>query len=388
MKKISVILSLILLLTSCGGEEKSVDELIENGNLAAIKQKRQELNEEQKELREKLDKLNKYVDNQAEKTLPQLVTVQKLNDTLFKHYIQVQGDIETDQNIIIFPEYSGVLTDVYVKEGDRVQKGQLLAKIEDAGLSNQLAQQQTQARLAETTFERRKNLWEQKIGSEIQFLEAQANYEAAVEAANQTQKQLAKTELRAPFAGEIDNIIAEEGQVVNQGQTEVMRLVDLSDMYVRAAIPENYLSSIEKGSKVIVNISAIGEQYKGVIRQVGNYINPDNRKYDVEIAIPNKDRKIKPNLIADVQINNYTNQDAILIPETILQENAEGEAIAFIYEPESDSTGVAKKVKLELGLNYQNHIEVKSGLKDGDVIVIEGSKNIRDGQRIAKTNLE
>ena len=387
MKKIIFILTISVLLASCGGNDQSVDTLIENGNLTEIKSKKAELNNQQKELKAKIDKLNTYINKNEKKSKAQLVTTKKLEDTIFKHFVEVQGDVETDENIIIFPEYSGVLTEVYVNEGDQVSKGQVLAKIDDGGLSSQLAQQETQAQLAKTTYERRKNLWDQKIGSEIQFLEAKTNYEAAVKTADQTRSQLSKTQITAPFKGTIDDIIAEEGQVVNQGQTQVMRLIDLNDMYVTASVPENYLRSVEKGSEVKIELGAINEEYTGIIRQVGSFINPDNRKFDVEIEIPNPDGFIKPNMIATVLINNYTNQNAITIPEIILQENAQGETIAYLYEQQNDSTAIAKKVVLELGLSYENQIEVKKGLNTGDVIVLEGAKNLRDGQRITtKTN--
>lgn len=387
MRRISIIAILAALVISCGGNDESVDTLIEEGDLSALKARKQELNEQQQELKGQLQKINAFLENVQEKTQPQLVTLHELEPRLFEHYVEVQGDIATDENIIIFPEYSGVLSSLLVTEGDRVKKGQLLAKVEDAGLSNQLQQLETQAQLAKTTFERRKSLWDQQIGSEMQFLESQTNYQSALESVEQTRKQLAKTEIRAPFSGEVDNVIAEEGQVVNQGQTQIMRIVNLNDMYVKAAVPENYLGSIEKGSQVIVEIDAIGEIYKGVVRQVGNYIDPDTRKFTVEIALPNIDKKIKPNLIADVKINNYSNPNAILIPETILQENVNGNVIAYLYKPVSDSVGVAEKVILELGLNYDNEYEVETGLQAGDLIVVEGAKNIRDGQRIAPISI-
>ena len=386
MKKFIYLLLITITAVSCGNKEGSVDSLIEKGNLTEIKAKKAELSTQQKELKAKIDKLNTFIEKEEKHDRALLVSTEKINDTVFKHFVEVQGDVETDQNIIIYPEFSGVLTNVYVNEGQRVSKGQRLAKIDDGGLSSQLAQQETQVALAKTTFERQQRLWNQKIGSEIQYLEAKANYEAADKAAQQIRSQLSKTIITAPFAGVIDNVIAEQGQVVNQGQTEVIRLVNLSDMYVKASLPENYLNSIEKGTEVNVRLSSIGEEYKGTVRQVGNYINPDNRTFDVEIAIPNKDNKVKPNLIATVRLNDYTNENAITIPESILQENSNGETIAFIYEPVTDSTGTAKRVIVETGLNYDNRIEIKSGLNDGEIIILEGAKSVRDGQKVTTKN--
>ncbi|WP_300433935.1 efflux RND transporter periplasmic adaptor subunit [Christiangramia sp.] len=386
MKKFLFILIAALFFSSCGDEDKSADTLIDNGDLSAIKARKTELSNQQRELKAEIEKLNNFIQKKEKKQAAILVSTETLNDTIFKHFVEVQGNVETDQNIIIYPEYSGVLTKVYVNEGQRVSKGQRLAKIDDGGLSSQVAQQETQTALAKTTYERRKRLWDQKIGSEIQFLEAKANYEASLDATNQLKSQLAKTVIKAPFSGVIDNVMAEQGQVVNQGQTQVIRLVDLSDMYVKASLPENYLNNIRVGTEVSINLSSIGQEFKGTVRQVGNYINPDNRTFDVEIDIPNKNGQVKPNLIATVKVNDYTNENAITIPENILQENAEGETIAYLYQPQSDSIGVAKRVKLEIGLNYGNQIEVKSGLNDGDVVIIEGAKSVRDGQRVTTKN--
>lgn len=386
MKKFIYLLLITITVASCGNKEGDVDSLIETGNLTEIKAKKAELSTQQKELKTKIDKLTSYIEKKERHDKALLVTTEKINDTVFKHFVEVQGNVETDQNIILYPEFSGVLTNVYVKEGQRVSKGQRLAKIDDGGLSSQLAQQETQVALAKTTFERQQRLWDQKIGSEIQFLEAKANYEAADKAAQQIRSQLGKTVITAPFSGVIDNIIAEQGQVVNQGQTQVIRLVNLNDMYVKASLPENYLNSVKIGTEVNIRLSSIGEEYEGTVRQVGNYINPDNRTFDVKISIPNKDEKVKPNLIATVQVNDYTSENAITIPESILQENSKGETIAFLYEPTTDSTGTAKRIVLETGLTYDNKTEVKSGLKDGETVIVEGAKSVRDGQKVTTKN--
>ena len=386
MKKLAYIFITSLILVSCGGKDQSVENLLENGDLSAIKKKKAELSEQQNLLKNDIQKLNEYISKKEKNETALLVTIQQVNDSTFKHFVEVQGNVETDKNIILYPEYSGVLTNVYVEEGQKVTKGQRLAKIDDGGLASQVAQQETQTALAKTTFERRKRLWDQKIGSEIQYLEAKANYEASVDATRQLRSQLGKSIITAPFSGVVDDIIAEQGQVLNQGQSEVMRLVNLDDMYVEASVPENYIENIKKGTEVKVNLASIGKEYVGTVRQVGNYINPDNRTFTVQIEIPNKDGLVKPNLIATVKVNDYTSDTAITIPENILQENAQGDAIAFVFEKETDSTGVARKVLIETGYNYENEIEVKSGLKDGEFIIVEGAKSVRDGQKVTTRN--
>lgn len=382
MKKIFLLIIFIATLVSCGGDQKSVDSLIESGDLSAIKTKRTELNQQQRDLKAEIDKLNEYIDSHEKKERPALITAEVIKDTVFKHYVEVQGNVETDQNVVLNAEYSGVLTNIYVKEGQRVSKGQRLAKIDDGGLSSQVAQQEAQLALAKTTFERQERLWEQKIGSEIQYLQAKTNYEAAKNTTNQLRSQLGKTIITAPFSGVIDDIISDPGQVVVPGQTPIIRLVNLSDMYVKASIPETYLTNIKKGTRVEVNLASINENFTGTVRQVSNYINPNNRSFEIQVEIPNKDGNVKPNLIATVKVNDYSAENAITIPENILQENAAGETIAYVYKPIDDSTGVAKRIIIETGLSYGNHTEVKSGLKKGDTIIKEGAKTLRDGQKV------
>ncbi|MBK5212226.1 MAG: efflux RND transporter periplasmic adaptor subunit [Flavobacteriaceae bacterium] len=386
MKKSLFLLILLATLVSCGGDNKSVDAIISSNNMTAVKAKRTELNKQQRELKADIDKLNEYIDEHEKKERPALITAEVIKDTVFKHYVEVQGNVETDQNVVLNAEYSGVLTNVYVKEGQRVSKGQRLAKIDDGGMSSQVAQQEAQLALAKTTFERQEKLWNQKIGSEIQFLQAKTNYEAAKNATQQMRSQLAKTVITAPFSGVVDDIISDPGQVVIPGQTPIIRLVNLSDMYVKASIPETYLRNIKKGTQVKVKLASINEEFTGTVRQVSNYINPNNRSFDIQVEIPNKDGLVKPNLIATVKVNDYSAENAITVPENILQENAEGETIAYLYQPVNDSVGVAKRVIIETGLSYQNHTEVKSGLKKGDTIIKEGAKTLRDGQKVTIKN--
>tara|TARA_R100000353_G_scaffold43121_1_gene34563 strand:+ start:119651 stop:120868 length:1218 start_codon:yes stop_codon:yes gene_type:complete len=386
MKRALLFLIILTIFASCGSDSKSVDSVIDSGDLSAIKAKRAELNTQQRELKSKIDKLNDYINKHEINERPALVTAAVVNDTVFKHFVEVQGNVETDQNVVLNAEYSGVLTNVFVKEGQRVTKGQRLAKIDDGGLSSQVAQQEAQLALAKTTFERQQRLWEQKIGSEIQFLQAKTNYEAAKNLTNQLRSQLSKTVVTAPFSGEIDEIIADPGQVVIPGQTPIIRLVNLSDMYVKASIPETYLKNIKKGTQVKVNLASINEEFDGTIRQVSNFINPNNRSFDVQVEIPNKNGLVKPNLIATVKVNDYSAENAITVPENILQENAAGETIAFLYQPVNDSVGVAKRVLLETGLSYGNHTEVTAGLKKGDTIIKEGAKTLRDGQKVTIKN--
>ena len=185
MKKTILTLCIVASLFSCGEKEKSVDDIINTGEISQIRAKKSELTSKQTELKAEIEKLNAEIEKLDTVSRNVLVSVEKLKDTVFKHYVEIQGDVETDKNIILYPEFSGVLSKIYIKEGDNVKKGQILAKIDDGGLSSQLAQSETQLALAETTFERQERLWDQKIGSEIQFLEAKTNFDAMKNSVNQ-----------------------------------------------------------------------------------------------------------------------------------------------------------------------------------------------------------
>jgi membrane fusion protein, multidrug efflux system len=387
MKNILIISFLSLLLLACGkSEERTVEDVVETNNLSEIRAKKVELSRQQRELATQMEMLDAAITRLDPNTSLPVVTTQIINDTLFRHYTRVQGDVATRENILIYPEFSGLLTRVHVTEGQQVARGALLATIDDGGLRSQLAQLESQAALAKTTFERQQRLWEQNIGSEIQFLEAQTAYQSAQNAVNQLRSQHSKTSVRAPFSGVIDEVITDQGQVVNPGQNPLFRLVNLQNMYVQAAVPETYLNMIKPGTDVIVDIPAINQQFEGQVKQVGSFINPNNRTFQVEVSIPNSGGLVKPNLIATVRLNDYTAQNAIVIPESAIQKNSLGESVVYTFQRENDSIGVAQRRIIETGYNQDNVVEVTSGLEPGTQIIVQGARNLRDQQKVRITN--
>ena len=383
MKKSLILALLLLVLISCGGGgNNSLETVLESNDVVALQQKKDELTTQQQALNEQLKQLDEKINElNPEKNIP-LVTTFVANDTVFNHYVELQGSVETKQNLVVTSEMGGILQRVYVKEGDKVSKGQLLAKVDDGGMSQQLAQMQVQADLAKTTFDRQKRLWDQKIGSEIQYLQAKSNYEAQQEAINSMKQQLGKFVIRAPFSGTIDDVITEQGSVVSPGQTPILRVVNLSDMYIQTDVPETYITNVTKGKDVEVLFPVLSKTMDAKIRQTGDFINPENRTFKVEIAVPNKDKDIKPNLTARLRINDYTNNEAILIPQSIISENAEGEQYIYVLENQEDEKAVAKRVIIKTGQSQGDVIEVLEGLKAGDSIIQEGARSVKDGQTV------
>ena len=390
MKHIFTIVLTSLLIMSCGGDKnQSVENILETGTLEQIRVKRGEVVAEQQEIAEQLKQLDDRIAVlDTTKKIP-LITTFTAKQSVFNHYLELQGNVSTKNNLVIFPEYSGILSRVYVKEGQKVLKGQTLAKIDDGGMSQQLAQAQIQANLAKTTFERQERLWNQKIGSEIQYLQAKSTYEAQEQAVNQIKQQLGKTIVRAPFSGTIDDIITEQGSVVGAGQSQLIRIVNLDDMYIETDVPERYITNVTKHKDVEVEFPILGKSIQAKIRQAGDFINPANRTFKVEIAVPNKDRSIKPNLTAKLKINDYTNEQALLIPQSIISENADGEQYIYVVNNKNAANeGVAERVIIETGKTQGDEIEVLKGIKNGAEIIEEGARSVKNGQTVQVLDLK
>ena len=388
MKKLYSILLLSILLASCGEQKKnSVEKVLESNNLETIRKKRGELVNEQDAINEKIKLLDEKIATLDTVQHVPLITTITAKTEEFKHILELQGNVTTKDLLVITPEYNGILTNVYVKEGQQVSKGQTLAKIDDGGLSQQLAQLKIQADLAKTTYERQKRLWDQNIGSEIQYLQAKSTYESQQEAVNQMQQQIAKTVVKAPFSGTIDDVITEQGSVVAAGASPLMRIVNLNNMYIETEVPERYVSNVTKGRDVIVELPVLNKKIDTKIRQAGDVINPANRTFKVEIEVPNKDKSIKPNLTAKLKINDYTNKEAILIPQSVISENAEGEQYVYVVTNKNEKgIGNAKRVIIETGKTQGDVIEVLSGLETGAEIIKEGARSVRDGQSVEVIN--
>ncbi|MGY8886727.1 MAG: efflux RND transporter periplasmic adaptor subunit [Flavobacteriales bacterium] len=383
MKNLILILLTILTFVSCGNAEKqSVEAVIDSNNEASIIEMRSDLVTQQQDIQAKLALLDaKLSELNPEEKIPLITTFTAIQEN-FQHYLELQGRVETKQNIVLMPEIGGILTHVYVKNGEKVTKGQLLARIDDGGMGQQLAQMQIQSELAKTTFERQERLWKQKIGSEIQYLQAKSNFEGQQRAVNQMEIQVAKTGVRAPFSGTIDNVITEQGSVVSPGQTPLLRIVNLRNMYIKTDVPETYISSVTKGQQVYVSFPVLGKSLDAQIRQAGNFINPNNRTFKIEIDVPNTDNLIKPNLTARLRINDYTNENALLIPQNIISENAQGEQYIYVLKNIDNNKAQAQKVIIKTGETQGDVIEVLEGLNDGDQIINEGARSVEDGQSV------
>ncbi|EAQ42753.1 efflux RND transporter periplasmic adaptor subunit [Polaribacter sp. MED152] len=384
MKKIYSLVLTTLILFSCGDKkEQSIDDVIATKDIKQIRTKKAELDQKVQALSNDIKKLNTEIEAlDTIKRVP-LVTAITIKNEVFTHFLELQGNVKTKQNVLIYPEMPGTLETVLVKEGQKVYKGQVLARIDDGGLAQQVAQLEATTALAKTTYERQEKLWNQKIGSEIQFLQTKTNYEATKSQLAQLKKQLGKSTIRAPFAGVIDNVFKDQGTVVSPGPgSEVFRIVNLGNMFIEADVPESYISDIVPGKEVEIEFPVLGTTLDTKVRQTGNFINPANRTFRVEIGVPNQDRSIKPNLTAKLKINDYTSPEAILIPQSIISENAEGEQYVYKITDLNNEFGTAKQVVVKTGKTQGDVIEILEGITVGDKLIKAGARSVKDGQEV------
>ena len=377
MKKIFLITTLSVLIFSCGKKEETatIDNLIASKNARALQAKKALI---QADLA-KIDEALATLDVKKEEAL---VSVLMVKDTVFSHYLEIQGSVNTKENILVQPEFQGTLVSLNVKAGQRVSKGQVLGKIDDAGLSQQVASLENQYALAKTTFERQKNLWSQKIGSEMQYLQAQTQMISAQRGVAQIKAQLEKTILKAPFTGTIDEVFVEKGQVVAPSQQGLMRIVNLSNMYVSTSVPETYIGKLKVGTEVDVFLTSLGKTYKGKVRQIGSFVNPNNRSFGIEVSVPNPENLLRPNQVANLKITDYFSKNAIVVPTNVIQEDGEKNKFVYTAINVSGKTGIAKKVIVKLGQSSNNVTEILSGLSAEAIIVSEGANAISDGMKL------
>ncbi|MDO7703394.1 MAG: efflux RND transporter periplasmic adaptor subunit [Flavobacteriaceae bacterium] len=384
MKKLATLLILLLFVQCEPKDKKKFSDIISEGSLEEIQLLKTTHVKTINQLKKELEQLNEVLLSKDQTQRYVLIGSIELEEEIFEHFVSFQGSIETDKNIVIYPEIPGLLKKIHVTEGQQVTQGDLLAELSDGGLIDQFEQFKLQLKLAKTTYNRQKRLWNQKIGSEIQFLQAKTTYLSLQKSVSQMNDQVTKTKITAPFDGIIDHIIADSGSNLSPGMTPIMRIINLDQMKVTAEIPEMHLPNIQKNTSAIVSVPVLGIQFNEVVANVGNFINPNNRSFRVEISINNQNGALKPNMTAEIKVNDYKNREAILVPIKDVLENQNGESYVYLLEVSDEANDIYKVVKtfVKLGKTLDNKIEILEGLKAGDKIVEEGIRLVKDQQLV------
>ena len=387
MNKIYTLL-LIIIISGCNSSRNaSIESLIELGDLEELKKRKKEYVDAMNTMKVELNDINNGISLLDENERLTLVSKYEIQQTIFNTYIEAQANLKTRKNILILPEFQGTLEKVFVSEGQKVKKGQLLAEINDSGLNEQYEQMVIQAEFAKENFERTQRLWDNNIGSEMQYLKSKTDYEASKKMVDQMKDRLLKTKIYAPFDGEIDEIISNVGSNLIPGVSQILRLVNLDIIYAESFVSEKYISFIGEGTEAIVQIPLLNMDYRSSVNQTGNFINPSNRTFRIEVPVENFDNRIKQNLDAKIKINIYKKDDAIVIPLRIVREDALGKNFVYVMsEDNKEGVYLTSKQFITLGNKSEDKVEVTEGLALGDIVVLEGAYSVEDSQRVKLIN--
>ncbi len=308
-----------------------------------------------------------------------LVQTAILAPDTFLHYIEVQGHVDSDKNVMASPEQPGVVKALYVRVGDVVTQGQLLAQLENAAIRSGLEEAQTGLELATTTFQKTAALWEQGIGSEINYLQAKAQKESMEKRVASLKAQLAMTQITAPISGYVDEVTFKLGEMASPGMSGV-RVVNTDMVKVRAQVADAFVSKLKKGAPVWIDFPDLGVSVQNQIRFVSRTITPGNRSVTVEMDVPNPDGQFRPNMLAAVRINDERIEGALCVPSNVVQRNM-GEYYVMVVSEENGQTQ-ARKVSVTPGRSYGGKTVIASGLSAGDRIITMGYSEVSDGQSV------
>ena len=362
----------IALLVACGGEQKT--------DVEQLTAKRDSLRKEYNAIAEEIRRIETEIEEINPSEDFTLVTGYTTDSGTFEHFFKAYGEVEAKQNIVINAEASGTVQQVFVREGQRVSAGQRLLQIDSEVIQRNIEEVETQLTLARDIYERQSRLWDQNVGSEVQYLEAKNRVESLEKTLATLRSQLSKTTITAPFSGIVDEVFPKEGELAGPG-APMIRLVNMNRVYIQSDVSEVYVGRIEPGTFVQVDFPSIQKSYNAEITRVGSYINPNNRTFEVEVDLTNTDDRLKPNLLAIMNIRDFKMDNAVAVPSRLIQQDVKGQDYLFVIVEDEDGTFVERRV-IQTGLSYEDLTLVESGLSVGDRIVDKGSRSINDGQQV------
>jgi RND family efflux transporter MFP subunit len=359
--------------------------LVACGNEKPMDKKKAELDKLKKEkadIQKKIDDLQAQVKDKGD-TIAQNLPVVAVTSTkleTFRHFLEVQGRVESDENIFVNAKVPGaMITQVKVNRGDKVRKGQVLATEDPGAMQETIDEVKNQLSLATTIYEKQKRLWDQKIGSEIQYLTAKNNKEAAEKRLATMQQQYSNYTLTAPIDGTVDDVTMKAGEAATP--LAGIRIVNFAKSKLVADISENYISKINPGDEVMVYLPAIDKDIKTTVKVVGDVINPTSRTFLVELKPdPSASKDLRPNMSAVIKINDQTDKNVRILPLNAVQTDDKGSFVYAVQDKAGHKFAVKKPVKT--GISYKDQIEVTDGLQDSDQIITTGYQNVVDGQEV------
>ncbi len=366
-----------LIMMACGGKEEANTPEAKRAELKELKKQQIALSKKIKDLEAEVGKLDT---SQVAKTVP--IVMESVKASTFKHYVNIQGQVEVDNNVLVSPEVAGILTKIYVKEGQNVKKGQTLAKVDDAIMRSSLAEIQTQLDLANIMHDKQKRLWDKEIGTEVQYLQAKNAKESLERRMATLEEQISRTNIKSPIWGEVEEILPKTGEMVSPG-FPAFRVVNGSALTLKAQLSESYVPYIHRGDKVTVAFPTIDKTLEASVSRVGQQVDPKSRTFTVEVKLP-KNPDVKANMFGELLINDRVTENAIQVPQRVLQKAEKGNYVFVAEKKPSGEWAAALKV-VEIGLTYEGQVEIKSGLSAEDQLITSGYKGLSDGQLISPT---
>lgn len=314
------------------------------------------------------------------------VNTQVVDHSYFENFIRVSGTVEAVNTALISPETSGHLQHIYVKKGEAVTEGQIIARLSTQIIENNIEEVKTNLRLAETVYERQKRLWEQEIGSEMQFLEAKNNAESLSNRLSTLESQLEQAVIRAPIDGFVDETFLKEGELAMPG-SPLIEIINLDELYINADVSEAYLPYVNTGERVILRFPAWPDMEMEVpVHRVGHVINPENRSFRLQLRIPNTNQRLKPNMMASISIQSYSVENAIVAPSMLIGYDTQGHYV--FTATERNGQMLATKTYIERGPDAEGNTLIKEGLQKGDMLILQGHHRLSEGDPVRINNEE
>lgn len=380
MKNLFIALFATTLLFACGpaGNNGEAPE-----DLAGKRAFLKELRNQHADLENQIKELEDEIEEMSPDSLQQVraVTVDTASRGDFMHFVEIQGSVQSDDLVNVTAEVAGIISSMPVEEGQNVNRGQLIAKIDLEQVNKQIAEIEKSLELAKDVFERQQRLWNQKIGSEMQFLQAKNNKERLEKSLETAKFQLSKANIYAPISGVIEMKHLKAGEMAGPGMP-IVTILNTAKVKVVAEVPENYITAINKGEKVSINIPALNQEFEAPVSLVGRTINPANRTFSVEVNLRNPKGLLKPNLLANMKINDYTEKDVVIVPMEMVQQEASGQSFVFVVGKSANGKSIAQKVLVKTGKAFEGKIIVEDGLKGDEILIDKGARFVSDQEPI------
>lgn len=380
MKNIFYLFALagLILATSCGGESTESEGAPQTLDAArkVLQEKRKELQVLKKEIAG-IEAIVGKLDPKYGEVSRTPVTVAKVEVKDFNHYVEVQGNVvPVEEPGTASSETGGRIMSMTVKEGDYVKKGALIATINLESIKKSIAQIDESLSLAEDMYKRQENLWKQKIGSEVQYLQAKSQVESLLKNKESLTYELTKANVYASTSGYVDMVLAKEGEIAGPG-VPIIQILNTRNLKVVAAVPEVYLGQVKKGEGVVLKFPALNEEQKGRVTTIGRSINPANRTFEVEASISSKNGLLKPNLLATMLVNDFAQKGAIVVPDQLIMQDVSGAGYVMVLEGDK-----AVKKLVTMGRGYSNETIITSGLDGSETLLIKGARQVSDGDLV------